>query len=264
MSYFLFLGILLFVCIYISVCSLQHIKKEEWHDSVQVFSGDMRAWDAPEQVCALVPFPCMHCMQSLCTVRHQADILVSELLGSWGDNELSPECLDGAQRFLKEDGISIPSKCVATTLRHVLCRVLLPTCAAGTRHMSRPCPRTRSTQSSPPTLATTTAKSPCVHACTLIYISIHVHVLLCACCASDAAQYVVRLHNHARLGAVQKLFEFEHPNPAHGTAAGIDNTRYLKVSARVSAAGLMHGFGGYFDAQLFDDVMISAWLDLLD
>lgn len=22
---------------------------------------------------------------------------VSELLGSWGDNELSPECLDGAQ-----------------------------------------------------------------------------------------------------------------------------------------------------------------------
>ncbi|KAH9759954.1 protein arginine N-methyltransferase 1.5 [Citrus sinensis] len=34
---------------------------------------------------------------------------VSELLGSFGDNELSPECLDGAQRFLKQDGISIPS-----------------------------------------------------------------------------------------------------------------------------------------------------------
>lgn len=33
----------------------------------------------------------------------QADILVSELLGSFGDNELSPECLDGAQRFLKPD-----------------------------------------------------------------------------------------------------------------------------------------------------------------
>ena len=31
----------------------------------------------------------------------QADILVSELLGSFGDNELSPECLDGAMRFLK-------------------------------------------------------------------------------------------------------------------------------------------------------------------
>ena len=26
---------------------------------------------------------------------------MSELLGSFGDNELSPECLDGAQRYLK-------------------------------------------------------------------------------------------------------------------------------------------------------------------
>ncbi|XP_073305447.1 protein arginine N-methyltransferase 5-like isoform X2 [Primulina huaijiensis] len=47
----------------------------------------MRNWDAPEK----------------------ADILVCELLGSFGDNELSPECLDGAQRFLKQDGISFPS-----------------------------------------------------------------------------------------------------------------------------------------------------------
>ena len=39
----------------------------------------------------------------------QADILVSELLGSFGDNELSPECLDGAQRFLKRGGVSIPA-----------------------------------------------------------------------------------------------------------------------------------------------------------
>lgn len=40
----------------------------------------------------------------------KGDILVSELLGSLGDNELSPECLDGAQKHLKPDGISIPSK----------------------------------------------------------------------------------------------------------------------------------------------------------
>jgi type II protein arginine methyltransferase len=52
-----------------------------------VVATDMRVWAAPEK----------------------ADILVSELLGSFGDNELSPECLDGAQAFLKEDtGISIP------------------------------------------------------------------------------------------------------------------------------------------------------------
>jgi hypothetical protein len=53
---------------------------------VTLVSADMRHWEAPEK----------------------ADIIVSELLGSFGDNELSPECLDGAQRFLREGGISIP------------------------------------------------------------------------------------------------------------------------------------------------------------
>ena len=58
-------------------------------------------------------------------VPEPVDILISELLGSFGDNELSPECLDGAQKCLKRTsyislyghvltqrlatGISIPS-----------------------------------------------------------------------------------------------------------------------------------------------------------
>ena len=57
-----------------------------WEDRVTIVAADMRHWEAPQQ----------------------ADILVSELLGSFGDNELSPECLDGAQKFLKDGGISIP------------------------------------------------------------------------------------------------------------------------------------------------------------
>ena len=40
----------------------------------------------------------------------KADIIVSELLGSFGDNELSPECLDGAMWMLKEGGVSIPAE----------------------------------------------------------------------------------------------------------------------------------------------------------
>ncbi|XP_054276086.1 protein arginine N-methyltransferase 5-like [Macrosteles quadrilineatus] len=69
-----------------AVITLQAHKTEFWRDSVTIVSCDMREWEAPEL----------------------ADILVSELLGSFGDNELSPECLDGAQKFLKDDGISIP------------------------------------------------------------------------------------------------------------------------------------------------------------
>ncbi|BDA41363.1 Protein arginine N-methyltransferase 5 [Coccomyxa sp. Obi] len=71
-----------------AIISLQNlIATEGWGDRVTLVPADMRSWAAPEQ----------------------ADILVSELLGSFGDNELSPECLDGAQSFLKPDGVSIPS-----------------------------------------------------------------------------------------------------------------------------------------------------------
>ncbi|WPT16142.1 Protein arginine N-methyltransferase 1.5 [Picochlorum sp. SENEW3] len=62
-------------------------KAEGWGNSVQIVHADMRSWNP----------------------TFQADVLVSELLGSFGDNELSPECLDGAQKFLKPIGISIPS-----------------------------------------------------------------------------------------------------------------------------------------------------------
>lgn len=61
------------------VCRLQVQQEEIWHGQVTVVSGDMRNWEPPEL----------------------ADILVSELLGSFGDNELSPECLDGVQKCLK-------------------------------------------------------------------------------------------------------------------------------------------------------------------
>jgi protein arginine N-methyltransferase 5 len=36
-------------------------------------------------------------------IPEKVDVLVSELLGSFGDNELSPECLDGVTRFLKRE-----------------------------------------------------------------------------------------------------------------------------------------------------------------
>lgn len=61
------------------------IRTENW-SNVMLIPQDMRDW-VPEELC---------------------DIMVSELLGSFGDNELSPECLDGAQKCLKVDGISIP------------------------------------------------------------------------------------------------------------------------------------------------------------
>lgn len=74
-----------------AIVGLRQRKLTEWlTDPVTIVHTDMRFWNAPEK----------------------ADILVSELLGSFGDNELSPECLDGAQHLLdlsSPNSISIPS-----------------------------------------------------------------------------------------------------------------------------------------------------------
>eukprot|EP00602_Paraphysomonas_sp_CaronLab_P011254 CAMPEP_0185043872 /NCGR_PEP_ID=MMETSP1103-20130426/43145_1 /TAXON_ID=36769 /ORGANISM="Paraphysomonas bandaiensis, Strain Caron Lab Isolate" /LENGTH=294 /DNA_ID=CAMNT_0027584095 /DNA_START=825 /DNA_END=1706 /DNA_ORIENTATION=- len=70
-----------------AVVTLRNRCKVEAWDNVEVVAQDMRKWNPPVK----------------------ADIMVSELLGSWGDNELSPECLDGAQEYLQPYGISIPA-----------------------------------------------------------------------------------------------------------------------------------------------------------
>lgn len=74
--------------------------EREWGGKVRVIKTDMREWDgivpAGQKVSASNP-------------AGAVDILVTELLGSFGDNELSPECLDGIQRHLaRPHGISIP------------------------------------------------------------------------------------------------------------------------------------------------------------
>jgi protein arginine N-methyltransferase 5 len=58
--------------------------------NVRVYGGDMR--DA-----------------MTCPLSGGVDIMVSELLGGFADNELSPECLEHADHLLRQGGISIPS-----------------------------------------------------------------------------------------------------------------------------------------------------------
>ncbi len=70
-----------------ALVTLRHRAQDDWaRHEVTVVGSDMRDWRS----------------------ELRADIVVSELLGSWGDNELSPECLDGAAHLLKDGGISIP------------------------------------------------------------------------------------------------------------------------------------------------------------
>ena len=68
---------------------MENLRVDQWGPLVTVVSSDMRQWEAPVK----------------------ADIIVSELLGSFGDNELSPECLDGAQKFLKGETLTGDNSC---------------------------------------------------------------------------------------------------------------------------------------------------------
>lgn len=63
------------------------IVDEKLQDRVTLISGDMRKIGHDQL---------------------QGDILMSELLGSFGDNELSPECLIPTERYLKPGGIYLP------------------------------------------------------------------------------------------------------------------------------------------------------------
>jgi protein arginine N-methyltransferase 5 len=70
--------------------------KQEWGNKVTLVKTDMRGWEGPR-------------LKGQDNVIGKVDILVTELLGSFGDNELSPECLDGIQAHIaRPHGISIP------------------------------------------------------------------------------------------------------------------------------------------------------------
>ncbi|KAH7347879.1 arginine N-methyltransferase skb1 [Plectosphaerella cucumerina] len=74
-----------------------------WGGKVTVVKTDMRAWKGPLISGTATNNP----------VYGKVDIIVSELLGSFADNELSPECLDGVQHVLAPHGISIPESYTA-------------------------------------------------------------------------------------------------------------------------------------------------------
>ncbi|KAL9098772.1 MAG: hypothetical protein Q9163_005629 [Psora crenata] len=79
---------------------LQRHNSQTWSNEVHLVKADMRSWKGPATYAGNDPSQACH---------YHIDIAISELLGSFGDNELSPECLDGILPLLnREHGISIP------------------------------------------------------------------------------------------------------------------------------------------------------------
>ncbi|SCZ98227.1 BZ3500_MvSof-1268-A1-R1_Chr3-2g06233 [Microbotryum saponariae] len=212
---------------------LQERAALEWGSSVKLVFSDMRSFHP----------------------REQADIIVSELLGSFGDNELSPECLDGVMRCLKRefgakvtrvgiptevpgvdapiaDGISIPSSYTS---------YLAPiTTSKLHAEVTRPVPLGTSSTSAD----YKPAESPYV----VMFSAFHI---LSASTGQEGGE------------RVQECWSFVHPNPR--IIFGQDglpltnshNTRSAHLSFHIPYSGVCHGFAGYFEATLYKNVGLS-------
>ncbi|KAF5377338.1 hypothetical protein D9757_008023 [Collybiopsis confluens] len=179
-------------------------RKREWKDRVQLLFGDMRVIQLPEKV----------------------DILVSELLGSFGDNELSPECLDGAMRFLKPQGISIPSSYTAH---------LAPLSSSKLYDEARAVKDQKSLE------------TPYVVMFQAVNLLSGDGPGLSGLCGPQ----------------VQECWEFEHPrrnpvlNPEGLPPTNSHNTRSAKLRFCIPHAGVLHGLAGYFEAVLYGNIGLS-------
>ncbi|KAF8149849.1 shk1 kinase-binding protein 1 [Crassisporium funariophilum] len=184
--------------------TLQQRQATEWGTKVQLVFGDMRVIDVPEK----------------------ADILVSELLGSFGDNELSPECLDGAMRFLKPTGISIPSSYTAH---------LAPLSSSKLYN------KARSTQGEK------SMETPYVVMFQAVNILSGTKATVDGRCGPQ----------------VQECWEFEHPRrEAVLDERGLPftnshNARSAKLRFYIPHAGILHGLAGYFEAVIYGNIGLS-------
>ena len=208
-----------------------------WGKRVQIVKTDMRAWAGPSLPSGEVG---------------KVDILISELLGSFADNELSPECLDGVQHVLHPDhGVSIPTSYTAHYTPIASPRIysdLLSQKGAGADDKWE-----------------------------LPYVSM-LHQFDNLCLAVPVSDLAASKSEKAMLeppqADVQQAWEFVHPIPqailaqsqlrrggsaaaGGGGAVGGDgwnehNARFSKLTFTCNSRGVCHGLAGYFETVLYE------------
>ncbi|KAM3171329.1 hypothetical protein ACTXT7_016828 [Hymenolepis weldensis] len=214
-----------------ALLTLKRRLQAEWaNEDVHLVPGDMRFLGNPP--------------------AEKADIFMSELLGSFGDNELSPECLDGAQHMLKESILSFPDALMA---HWSSCTLVMPE-AMGSIPISGKANRNDDGISIPASYTSYIAPLQSQH--------IHINASRAEGYSkfSDRIQeasetpYVVRLTNCKILASPQKAFTFTHPRKDLATGS---NERYCCRTFTSKDDGVIHGIAGYFEAVLYENVTLS-------
>ena len=240
---------------------LQRHNEDEWGGQVTVVKSDMRSWRGPSRSVKDVPSAANVGLNSNLNGAGVAlydygkvDILVSELLGSFADNELSPECLDGVQHVLHpRHGISIPASYTA----HL-------TPVAAPRLHADIYARTSAEAAAPET--------PYV-------VMLHATDYLSTTEPASSAT--------APRPVIKQAWEFVHPLPASalaqaqarrnagvsggggGQMAGSDganehNARFARLSFPCPSRAACNGLAGYFETVLWGDVELSTRPDRME
>ncbi|KAF3914031.1 hypothetical protein AA313_de0200099 [Arthrobotrys entomopaga] len=192
---------------------LMKMNRDVWDDRVTLVKTDMRKWQPPSYL----------------------HILVSELLGSFADNELSPECLDGVQRVLHPTvGISIPQ--------------------SYTAHFT-------------PIMAPKIHGDLLIRAVTNNPIDVYEVPYVVMLTAIDFLSVNVDGNPN-----IHQAWEFAHPVPAdeleHENGFNDHNEREAFAVFPISRRGVIHGIAGYFECVLYKNetsiVELSTRPDTID
>ncbi|BDD62772.1 hypothetical protein MAP00_007734 [Monascus purpureus] len=248
---------------------LQRHNQHSWGGKVSLVQSDMRSWKGPRRD-GDAPVSHLELLQDADSlvpdspgveaVHTRVDILISELLGSFGDNELSPECLDGVTHLLNPvHGISIP----ASYSSH-LTPISAPKLHADVMNQ---------TYSNP--AAPETPYVVMLHA--IDFISTTQSTFPVDSPPGDTGSNVSS--NRSRSSGhispplpvmelptplVQTAWSFSHPNrnipaqPLSSTASNSHNIRQTRLTFPCQNRGVCHGLAGYFETVLYRDVELST------
>ena len=269
---------------------LQRHNEKIWDHKVNLVKSDMRTWRGPVRKAnakhiskiynndpdenAPLPSsttytgsPDIDSTYLLATATHEStfykiDILISELLGSFADNELSPECLDGVQHLLNPvHGISIPSSYTA-----FISPIVAPKLYADINNgMALTTPNSAeipyvvmlnaidhaSTSPSDTNSFSTTTPPP----------------------NNERPQSYARAHQRAQPSTTSLLpsppapvilptWSFHHPNNAlpgpSSTLSNAHNARFSCTKYSIPNRANIHGLAGYFETVLYPGVELST------
>ena len=240
---------------------LQHHNEKDWNYQVNLVHTDMRSWKGPLRASsnsgpatfgtnshagsdnrfspketyndAMGASSSSRLSASHISNHSYIDILISELLGSFADNELSPECLDGILPLLNpKDGISIPASYTA---------FLTPINA----------PKLHADISARTTHDPTAPHTPSV---------VMLHAIDFLSTNSQSTSTPSQASQDPDIPKILPAWSFTHgPTLAPPTSSmNRHNKRQTRLIFRTRDRGVCHGLAGYFESVLYPGIELST------